>query len=138
MGTVVEAQGRVAGLELAGRLQEDPHLAVLLVGRHAEPDPRRQVGSDLADHLVQCRGDLLLVVRQFDDLVEQRSRVVGILLAALLGARLFGPILDRGEFSLAETTVGHVGPLLGWTASQVPSASDGAGPTNGCSWPVRV
>src|SRR6218665_3611823 len=86
---LLEPEGAVARLELAGRLEEAQHLAVPAPGGHAVIRTRNELRGDLADQAVESLCDGAIDVRQ---LLER-----GLQIGLALGTHLFGCLLGAGS-----------------------------------------
>ena len=111
---VVEAEAGVAGLELAGVLEEDDDLARGVgVGGHAVPGLRGQVGSVLGHGGVHPLGQHAVGALHRRNAVEARLQGIGLLGApAALGPQLGGTLLHRHALGGTEAVrlgLGRVG-----------------------------
>src|SRR5205814_5766621 len=95
---VVEAEGRVAILELAGVLEEADHLVVLRVGRHSVPRAWGELRCDLANNGVDPLRDLPVGVGHLRD-----RRKNCLLTLAVLQCRLRCGLLLGGELPCHQT-----------------------------------
>src|SRR5829696_2220707 len=121
----IEAERRVPLLELRRGCEEADDLALLGVRRHPVPGLRGEVRRALLDDGVEPLGHGAIGFRQLGDLLEHgllSGRLV--LLRARLRPQLFGALLHRAPFLVAEPLArlagGGLGGLLGGGHRRLP------------------
>jgi hypothetical protein len=123
---VLEAEGRVAGVELRLRLEEADDLPVASPGGHAVPGLRIERGGSLGDELGQSLGHRSVLRRERRDLLALVAFAIGSgVLRLLLGLQLADALAHRGLLVGAEALAIHVGlavRLLGGRHVAVPSS----------------